>query len=804
MPGPTFNLKPLYRLVLVLAVLFTSSPAWGQQSGVLMDIQRDFLGLGGVVQRGVWTPVRVDLTNIGAENVEVTCRWLLRDEDGDELVAERPKITLVPQRQVGVWLYANPPMSTRPDETWVFQVVETSSGELIEQAQVQLSTSAVVESSVNLVGLCGFKDLGLSPWTRWSTQHEQLRLVRGLNLQTLPDRWYGLDGLTSLVWFPVEGGEPTDSRVSDRTKRALREWVYRGGHLVIVLPFGGQQWTSADSGLADLIDPLKPGAIKQAQARPPMDVFDLLRRTDPVPVQWFDLSNAPGYTSLAEVDLSTGIKPQFDAQGNPIPIPPNPRPMIVGHRVGFGQVTLVGIDLSETEVLKSIDPFRLHRVWTRIFSWRGSMIGELLPPSEFEGQSASQYVEAKNANHVELGTWIGPRVSRQRKTGPAVGLAFVLFIVYALAAALTFPNLLRSRNWERHSWMLFVGIVALFSVVAWGGAWMMRPASSSAAHFTVLDIDGNSNIVRARSWQSLLIPSFTTAEIAVSSEADGLSRMDVVNLIASPGHTLTIDAPGYPDQRTYAFDASQPSTVDVPMRSTTKSLIVDFLGQITAQRDGMPRPWTMPKASLRIANNGLPAGTITHRFADKLHDVRIIFCPGGEQKPAKVGTSHPPGRPLVYEYKNANGYSVWEPNKPLALPAAIKSYKPLWIRPKLGSSSRPWNQEGFLGEQVALRLFQPSSDASPNIVKEIDLLSFYDTLPPPIYQSQGFGNPLSSKNNTYSRSLMRDLDLTHLITGRRIILIGHLKKSACPVPMTVDGDDVDSEGWTVVRWVYDL
>eukprot|EP00752_Nemacystus_decipiens_P016830 g15062.t1 len=321
----------------------TAQPTQAQQSGVEIDIQREFLGLGGIVQRGVWTPVRMDLTNTGAENVEIHCRWVLSDEDGDELISERPNITLQPLRKLGVWLYATPPMSTRSNQTWTFQAVDAQSGELINQVQVQLADSAVAEPSVNLVGVCGIKDLGLYPWRRWSTHHEELRLVQGLSLQTLPDRWYGLDSLSSLVWFPDEGGEPTDPRMSEATKQALREWVYRGGHLVVILPYAGQQWSSADSGLSDLIEPIQPDAITPTKTRPPISVFGVLRSTEPVALNWFDLTNAPGYTSLAEVDIT----PRHVTLPEGVSPPPSDfKPMIVGRRFGFGQVTLVGLDLT--------------------------------------------------------------------------------------------------------------------------------------------------------------------------------------------------------------------------------------------------------------------------------------------------------------------------------------------------------------------------------------------------------------------------------------------------------------------------
>jgi len=803
MPGAVRNLFQL--ICLATACLLPAAPAAAQASGVEINIELDFLGLGGVVQRGVWTPVRMDLINTGAESVEVTCRWLLEDEDGDELVAERPDITLVPQRSEGafqsVWLYATPPMSTRPDQAWVFQAVDSDTGELLKQVQVQLPSSAVVESSVNLVGVCGFSEMGLYPWRkRWSTQHEPLRVITGLRLETLPDRWYGLDSLSALIWSP-QGGEPTSTKVSSRTKSALREWVYRGGHLVIVMPYAGEQWTSEKSGLSDLLEPIDRDAINRTQAKPPFSVFNVLAKTDPVGQVWFDLEKESGFTTLAEVPVTEG---EGDAATT------TDKPLIVGRRVGFGQVTLVGIDLSNKAVLESIDPFELHRVWTRVFSWRGSKTGALLRDSEFDDQqTAAQYQEAKNASHVELGTWLAARVARQRETGPAVGLEFVLFMVYAVAAGLTFPHFLRGKGWERHSWLMFVGIVAVFSAVAWGGAWALRPASNSAAHFSVLDIDGNNQIAHVRSWQSVLVPSFADTEFKVSSQADGLARMDVVNLLSSPGHAITLESPGYPDQRSYGFDATAPHTIEIPMRSTTKSIVVDFLGQITAQRPGMSRPWQLPRTKdMRLANNGLPAGTITHEFPDALHDVRIIFCPGGPQQAGQRDA-----RPMVYAYRDPQtNKSVWEPKTPLVLPASDTPYTPLWVKPSLKPSDkgkpRNWAQEGYLGSVIRKRGSTPGANSESHIVDDIELLSFYDALPPPVYETQqgigGFGIQTSNPYYTYNRSLMRDLDLTHLITGRRIILIGHLRNGPSPVPLTVDGEDVEAEGWTVVRWVYDL
>lgn len=811
MPGYPMR-KTAVRLLFALlwiSLLFTGQPASAQLDGVTIKIQE--LGLGGVVQRGAWTPVRMDLTNNGADNIEVHCRWLLTDEDGDEVIAQRSNITLQPLRPQGVWLYATPPMSTGAGDTWVFQAVEVQSGELLAQESAELSDnvglngSVVADASVNLVGICGPLGAGLPDWQPQRTQHEEIKFVPELMLKTLPDRWYGLDSLTSLIWLPGDKtGEPTDPGMNDSTKRALREWVYRGGHLVIMLPYAGQKWTGTDSGLSDLIDPIKAGNIKQASARPPISVFGVLQNTNPIELNWFDLKDAAGYTSLAEVDLSTGLT---DLAPSADPPKPDFKPMIIGKRFGFGQVTLVGINLLSDPATRAITPSRLHTVWTRIFSWRASTTGALLPKDVFTNpDTRDDYVDLTSfsTNKVELGDWMSKRVAREGQTGAAIGLAFILFVIYIVCAALTFPNLLKSRGWHRHSWSLFVCIVALFSVIAWGGAWLMRPVTTSASHFTVLDIDGNTNRVRARSWQSLLIPTFSTADVKVNSQAEGLSRMQVANLLSSPGNDLSAESPGYPDQRSYVFDTSTPNALPLPMRSTTKSLRVDFLGQITGQQDGLQRPWTLPQAEDGLSiKGGLPVGEIRHSFPGPLKDVLVIYCPGGPQTPEASNAQQSSNRPIVYKYKDAKtGESVWQPDTPLVLPDKRAAYLPLWSKPN-NTPKRVWRQEGYLGQAMADRGPGDGSGDGSNIIKDIPLLSFYGAMPPPAYEvdknAPSFRNP-----DVYLRSLSRDLDLTHLITGRRIIIIGHLKESPSPVPLTIDGETIPSQGWTVVRWIYDF
>lgn len=774
----------------VLPGLFVGA-ASAQVSGVELDIKQEHLGLGGVVRRGSWTPVRLELYNQSAEPLDVVCRWVLLDDDKDRVVSER-QATLGPQRDERVWLYGNPTLDSSPLDRWVFQVVAEQTGELLTQQEVSVPPSSWIEPQVNLVGVCGFASMGLRPYDRWATQHERQRRVEGLNLETLPDRWYGLSSLSALVWGPEEGGDPDSIKVTEPMRGALREWVYRGGHLVIVMPAAGQTWTS--SGLKDLIEPLTARDFEQIDAVPPADVFGVLRDQSAAPMLSFEIAEGSGYTTLAG---ARRVSPSGESDDEPLPI-------IVGHRFGFGKVTLVGIDLTSAAVLRSFSSdFDIHRVWTRVFGWRAGTSGTLVPPSVLDSEDGKKIFrnpDSFNVVHADLGDWLGQRVARQTSASGTLGLALVLFFLYGAVTLLTFPAVLRAKGMDRHSWLIFVVIIGVFSGVAWGGAALLRPAKTSATHFSVLTIDGNRNLVHTQSWVSLFVPSFDAIEVAVPSDPDGVLSQDLHHTLSSPGLSLNSEDPGYPDTQTYTFDAAQPDRVTFPIRATTKPFVADFLGQITGKRDGLSKPWTLPVASVSMGAGDLPVGTVTHRFDQQLTDVLIIYCPGG------AGLINDESwKPIVWEYRNASDQKIWSPNEPLTLPTRADTGQRLWLTPRTGG--REFKNEGFLGNAINGRGSRESGSSDADVVKDLTLLTFFDAMPPPRYQREGqtglgYGN--EAQFWTYARPLLREVDLTDLTSGRRLIILGHLRSGPIPMPLTVDGEDVPTDGWTVVRWVYDL
>ncbi|MEM6757115.1 MAG: hypothetical protein AAF586_08105, partial [Planctomycetota bacterium] len=306
-----------------------AAAASAQQTELRLRIEPGFSGLDGTIRPGSWTPIRLSVDHLAADDRDVRFQWEHRDEDGDLVIAER-LVTVARQRDdQPVWLYAAPPTTTDATTTWNLRAIDDATGELLASLAVQPQNDLLLRNGESLIAVTSAQDLGLTDFTRHETGHAPVRLVRGLSLGRLPDRWHGLSSLKALIWTQDLGGDPADPlQVPEAALLALRQWVVRGGHLVVVLPEAGQTWTS--SPLADLL----PVTARQFRpmtsttwAQLSSDEFSWFgtRRSAtiaPLTVTTFDVDDTPGASGVAVI--------QRDDEG---------RPIVVSHRVGFGVVT---------------------------------------------------------------------------------------------------------------------------------------------------------------------------------------------------------------------------------------------------------------------------------------------------------------------------------------------------------------------------------------------------------------------------------------------------------------------------------
>jgi hypothetical protein len=746
--------KTLITWLVVLSVILPAGLAMGQVQGVLLEVPRDQLGLSGRARLGAWTPLRISLVNQAAEPRQLVCRWLLNDSDGDRVLAER-RVTLDALSTQDAWLYGPLPMQWRQSEPWIVQVLNEEATE--ELARAEAPPPTLITPAQRMIGIAGTHALGLGAYTTPYTSHEPITLVTGLSLTTMPDRWYGLSAIDTLIWTR-NGGEPDDPLVSSATQQALREWVRRGGHLIVLLPAYGQTWTG--SGLADLL-PVKEDQVRRMEGRPP-SWLGAVRSEEVLNVDM----------NVFDVDPGDGVE---------VIRRYNNQPIIVAKRFGFGRVTLLGLDLADRRFAQMGLPNGRYPVWNDVFMWQAPVYERARIDAEIDDNKMSR---PDQRSRVPLGRFIPGRISMRGAAAPALLAAILLFGLYWFAAGPLSVIVLKKRDATRHSWVVFVIIVLGFSLVSWSGAWVMAPKRAAVSHFTILTAQADSPTVHAHSWLSLYIPKFARQAVVIDPD-----HPSALNTLSSRGLVTGQDETGFLDPQTYTIDMAAPGSAEIPFRSTAKQLETDYLGRIDQPQAGMNEPLIMPQGTIKV-ENFWPTGKLSHGLPGPLRDVLMIYCPGENQTP------------WVWRLKDA-----WEPKQVLDLSIRPVTER-LVLRPHDTTyAKRQWQSEGFLGKLINTKPGQQLIDAtgaevltsSSEMVKYIQMLCFFDTLPPPDFRKTGFPYAVA-----FNRSLGRQLDLTPLFAGRRLIVIGHMEDSPLPVPMTVQGEEVSASGWTVVRWVYDL
>ncbi|MEM8738191.1 MAG: hypothetical protein AAGG38_06895 [Planctomycetota bacterium] len=801
---------------LVLGLAAVCGGARAQVDEIRLGIEQGYAGLDGLIRPGSWTPIRVTVDNLSADDRDVFLRWELRDGDGDRVVAQR-RVTLTRQREgQPVWLYAAVPVETDAETVWTLRAVDAESGALLASLAVQPQAEALLREDETLVAVTTTAGLGFNDYQRHELQQRPIRLVRGLSLSRLPDRWQGLDALHALVWTQDQGGDPSDPlQVSEAAVAAVREWVVRGGHLVVMLPEVGETWTG--SAFADLL-PVTAGQLRRHDTDR-WWAFDWIGGRRAV--------RDSGGAAEGEVDGSAVLEGRTEpgedrltvtsfavAEDGPATVllrDEAGRAVAVAGRVGFGRVTVVGVDLTSSTVRRNALYLSPRRLWNHVFNWRFPVLSEVVSEAEVRN---NRLVPAERTREVGLLEFVPGRIALTGTIGALLIGAVFLFGLYWVAAGWLLQPVLKRYGMERWAWVGFTVLVLGVAGVAWGGASLLRPRQIGAEHVTVLDYDGNRNLARGRAFVSLFVPRFGRAEVSVGSpelseaQAVGLAG-GVHNLIASPGLSASGIETGFIDVQRYVVDAARPDTLDLPVRATSKQMRLDYLGPVDRDLPGLARPFSIGVAQPIVAGpDGGPVGEVRHTLPGELTNVRVIFCRGeafdrrGKRRQLE---------PEVWRYVNGQGENRWAPGEPLVLAGRAAEREAL-IGPFMTWAQIPvereWKLEGLLGRRLGEMRGAGAAELATAvdesvIARQLELLSFFDALPPADVKRNP-NVPDLTPRFTVSRRLGGRLDLTALTHGRRVIILGHLRDSPLPVPMSVDGRTPPSTGWTVVRWVYDF
>jgi hypothetical protein len=807
-------MTPRRSITFVLAALAATTQAGAMQQSEDADvaIEVEQFGVGNAYRPGAITAMRVVLTSSLDEPTPVWVQWEVPNAEGD--IAEYGRsVVLNPGSREMVWLYAPLSPHTTDQTRWTIRVFEERDGlrrrELGGDPRISPARSGAtrIELDTGMIAVVGRARMRLEDYaTTWNGRprppgaHESTRVISGIAPQALPDRWEGLSAFEAVIW-----SDALSQLLRNDTANALRQYIRRGGHLIIILPETGVSWelgSVADNLLEDLLVGLKPRKDEGVMLS---ELMPLLSKSRHPPVRDFEMS----------VRVFKDIGGRFDAIDNryePLVAMGDGRVIAVQRLVDFGRITIIGIDLT-SQRLASMRLPQADAFWNRILGRRDDtpQANELLTMDESEPRMLTR----GTANELTIGD--GRLLDGVNKTGRAARsllAAVLLFIVYFVVAGPGGFFFLKRQRMAQHSWLVFAATAGVFTAVAWGGVRFLRQSDTEFRHVTFLDhvvrpatsLGSAPHYQRAVSWGSLYLPKYGSVDVSIEDDP-GESGQNLLFTWEAPPPT---QPDRFPNVDRYMIDVGRsPADYTLPVRATATQLYMNWMGALDPDWGGTLR--VDPDDPIRITrgpgNFARFSGTLINDLPGVLTDVCVIWVSNGRNRqreyllddgeelswvpPSRSGQMLNTGHMLAH-----NASDPWYAGTKLSLAEFVpdgqtdleRNIDKKYIEPEEGDGM---NFTGIGGSNWEKR----------NLHNYMEMLSLYHQLTPPRYIREDDKDP---KAAVITRRMTRELDLSAWFTRPCLIIIGYLDASEIPIPLLVDGETPRSEGLTVVRWIYPL
>jgi hypothetical protein len=804
------------RAIALLLTFTLTAAAFGQTVDV--DVELGRFGAGSAYRPGDFVGIRVQLTSNLDEPVQAWVQVEIPNADGD--IAEYGRsVSLTRGAQRPVWLYAPLPPTIDNSSVLTVRVFEMRDGRRRRElggTRILPPAAGLVDMNTSIIGVVGNMRMELddlaAPGPRSQlpvAAHESTRVVSGLKPDQLPDQWEGLRPFEAITWT---NADPTELR--QPSAEALVEYVRRGGHLIICLEEAGNRWglgddmTNVDYALWQILPQQQPTKHEGVM------LSELL------PVLGKALATAENVPDIP-LSILTFDELPADTTYEPLIKTPDGQTIVVQRRFGFGRVTVIGVNVGSGQLnnmlldngstgLPQGDVF-----WGRILGRRADAptSGEIRKIEDDERINAGDTWE----NQLGGGRLFAEEISMTQRAGLGLFLAFILFVIYWLVAGPGCYYVLKHFHRVQHTWLAFGAAAGLFTAIAWGVVSLIPTTDVTVRHLTYLDriartpddphdvernADADPQLWRGTSWLSVYLDDYRDTEVAIASADD---QRDLLATWAPPGMSQQT----FPNVARYQVDiGASPSRYELPGRSTATQLYAHWLGVADLSQFGKMIQ-VDPNDPIRVVidsagNETSLAGTLINDFPETLRNVKIIwvknrrlisrqYAQNGDQVEAWVN------RGQSGQMLNAGLFWIqprWSPGEKLSLgtPSAAMSLLSQNIKKKY--------VEPYIESEFGLARSATSLDSTDR-ANFLDMLSIFHQLTPPEYLKVQPDDPDSSGVRFY-RQLGRELDLSSWFNRPCIIILATMHDSPTPVPIEVGGETVESEGTTIVRWIYPL
>jgi len=744
----------------------------------------DSVGVGNSWKAGEITPIHVSITSNVTDAKAAWIQWEVPDGDGDHVLWGRP-ITLTPQGGVTTtWLYAPTRPSDHNQTVWTIRLrsweQNEPTGALLSYRFSPQSVSAqLIKPDQGHIAIFGTRRLGLSdyaPITPREVKIEATNIVSGLNSKDLPDAWPSLNSLDVLVWAD------TPPEFSFRQSEAILQWIQRGGHLVISLPSIGNPWSigTSQGALSSLLD----GLDTTLEGTPLTSLHNIVgrNRTWPqmnVPIHVF------GYTSAKWPSVLTPMVWLEDG-----------RVIAVQKTVGFGAVTIIGVDLASGQLV-SLGLPEADVLWNRILGRRSDAPSQRTLNKLDDSKRKSSSIPT--TTFLSKGNMASQEIAMSTTAGGRVGTVFLLIILYWLISGPVGYYILKKKGKQRWSWVWFACTAGFFTVGTWFMASIAAGVPIPLKHVTIVDHVYGEIGQRANGWFSVFLPNFGRSEVQLIGE-----EQNVLFPWTPPSASQT---PPFIDRREIMVNLDHvPNTFIQPARATTANFSYQWIGGVEDDFYGSlirvphdEEPAVLPPN--RSTPNGSLTGSLIHSASVPLEDVTIIWVTDQRLTPPQLGRNQEHElMPWVKESQSGqvlNKAYMWREHQWKA--GETMQLDQLKFTPASSFSL------AVSGRYTLKDMFDSVGSISQTSWRtRMEMLSLYSHLQPPVYQKKPEADQGPATHNTIRKD-GRDLDLSKWFGRPCIIVMGFFPHAPIPVPITLDGTPpTKSDGVTFVRWVYPL
>jgi len=807
-------------LVALLGIL--GSPAVAQSIGVELL----HFGAGDIARGGGPLAVQVEFKSSLDDRAEIEAVWEIPNADLD-IVEYSRRMILTPGQAQRKWIYGvlpPDPEGTLVGAIYDLRLYEIRDGERVRDLGTAKISPANSANPTRVLGLAddailvvGPRSVGLEVYGQVNqggvipSMHQITAIANLRDAEAFPDRWDGLALFDSIVWAD---GSISPARLPSDSGRAIEQWIERGGNFVIALPAAGDPWSIGVAGrhrFSPLLPSVAPVRIEDAPLAdllPMLSLNPVLR--DPkarIRIAYFepetlDRGWRPFLATPARKQankIASGAKP---AEGR-----------IVGIRreLGFGHITVLGIDVDDLSA-RSLQQQTLPHgdvFWNRILGRRA----DTLSLAEYGALTDKSRIETSGGYSREIGDGrsIAETIGLAGQAAIGVLAATLVFGLYWLVAGPVGFAVLKGAKKERWAWVAYVLVAAVFTVAIYLVGQSFAARKPQASHLTVLDVIEpppeerdltTTQLRRATSWISVFAPDYGSVEVAADPQGDPERR----NLLMS-WRPVGSSVEGFPSRERYEVPFEDSSRSEVPSRATTIDFKSNWMGALREGWGSTPRvgqPITVAIDSKPAVPTIAISGTITHGLPAPLTDVQVIHI--FPRRTALQGLLAPDGDGLALRRLAAPlpaggasaSLATWSPGEPLDLARVFPDARAM----------TPRSLETMIEQRYYAALEQGARAAIGIAVAEVplelsfDMLTIYGMLHPPRYLRD------QSQNNIgvlrIPRTAARELDLSKWFSQPCLIVTGWLDGAKLPYPVTLDGEDIPSDGRVFVRWIMPL